>query len=172
MTSLLTVDPGIDRCGVALFLDGVLVRADHVGQPLCSKNAGGTPDVLDRAHSVAGHLHDWLEDHYKEHGVIDLLVVEWPQIYMPGKSKGGGKDILLVAAAAAAVATRVFAGERRSVRPDEWKGQAPKAVIQGRVVARLSDAERKVIAELPDSRLHNVIDAIGLGTYIIDRFFR
>lgn len=170
MTSLLAVDPGIDRCGVALFLDGVLVRADHVGQPLSSKDAGGTPDVLDRVVSIAGHLHGWLEDHYEEHGPLDLLIVEWPQIYTPGKSKAPGKDIVLLGAAAASVAVRIFAKERRSVRPDEWKGQAPKAVIQGRVVARLSDAERKTIAELPDSRLHNTIDAIGLGMWHLDRF--
>jgi hypothetical protein len=53
--------------------------------------------------------------------------------------------------------------------PVQWKGSVDKEVHNDRVLKRLTPAEREVIPKLPKSKLHNVIDAIGLGLWALGR---
>jgi hypothetical protein len=60
----------------------------------------------------------------------------------------------------------------RTVYPSQWKGQVPKKIHNGRVLAKLDQAELSLIPKLPETKLHNVIDAIGLGLFALGRIGR
>lgn len=103
--------------------------------------------------------------------VWSLFVIEWPQVYTYGKSKGDPNDLLAVAAVAGAALARTTAHEVRTPRPAQWKGQVPKPIHNARVLARLDAVEQAMLARagVPASLLNNVIDAIGLGLWALGR---
>jgi hypothetical protein len=106
---------------------------------------------------------------------VDELVVEWPQWYATGKTKGDPNDLAYLAGIATGLAVAFPGAAVRSPVPRTWIGGLPKATSGdpwasprgARVASRLSDAERALV---PDS--HDAIDAVGLGLWACGRFDR
>jgi hypothetical protein len=168
VSTLLAVDPGIDRCGLAAFVGDRLVWAGHEGMP-----QKASVDALNRVHATVAHVRAALTSAgFVLETSFDEVAIEWPQVYMPGKSKGDARNLLLLAAIDGALAYATSA-KLRAVRPDEWKGQLPDTVVQGRVSARLDLEEAKVLAaafeRVPEGRRHNVTDAVGIGLWTLRR---
>lgn len=182
---LAAVDPGLERCGLAIFEHGKLIDTALItANPKPPAMAG----EVERAQAVAtATIRRFVACSPSEGTVVGALVgarlvVEWPRIYMPGKSKGAGRDILVLACVDGALAA--LAASRGAVvtqvTPDTWKGQLLDKLMMGRVIGtgaaddRLSPPERLIAVSALDgiaaSLRHNVIDAIGIGLYALGRF--
>lgn len=162
------VDPGIRGCGVAIFSSSA-PRLDWAGYV---RNPMESGDNLDRSRSMARAV-VMEENELIRAGIVGCspiaLVVEWPRIYMPGKSKGNNADLLYLTCVAGALAA--WHGEQvRAVHPDAWKGQVPKTVMAGRIRMRLQPDEVARIRPCAASLEHNVLDAIGIGLWAVGRW--
>jgi len=143
MTTLISIDPG-KASGVAQFEDRVLKRV-------------------------------FLLDNLPVSFFADTLVIEIPQVYPVRAWKGDPNDLIEVARIAGywegliAACTRVL--DVVHVRPHDWKGNRPKEIDNAYTLSKLTDAERAVIdgAQIPKSKLHNAIDAVGIGLWYLNR---
>ncbi len=161
MKSVFAIDPG--KCtGWAWFRSGELLAAGVLD--------GGSTSALVFA---LGEL---------EVGVLDRpfdLVVEIPQVYPREKWKGDPNDLVQVAYMAGVVAGTVastMSFDREDVpvqlvKPHQWKGSRPKKVCHESIMQRLSVEERAVVEDLhlSASRRHNMLDAVGLGLWHLQR---
>jgi len=102
------------------------------------------------------------------------LVIEIPQVYRVGKSKGDPNDLIKVAVQAGQWIERakLYGASVYRHLPQEWKGQVPKNVHHERILAALSPAESARIPKLPKADAHNMLDAIGLGLFHLGRISR
>ena len=140
--TLVAIDPGKHASGIAVFRDRVLEAVYYTKDT----------DVL-----------SWLF-------APDVrVIVEVPQVYSYERSKGDPNDLVDLAFAAGRM-TRDFE-HVDVVRPKQWKGQLPKDVHHQRVMAKLVQPECDVIhrAQVAQSKLHNVLDAVGLGLWKLGR---
>lgn len=171
MTVLLAIDPGIaGRCGAACFVDG------RLNQALIIKPYVRTfQDDYARAAAMGRAVAEWVLTFGR---APDRLVIEWPRIYRAGKTKADPNDMLLLTAIGGAIAGALFRDlpnlEISNVAPNAWKGDLPETQTQARVIARLDEDERQVLAEAfertaPSAR-HNVSDAVGIGLDALKRF--
>lgn len=149
MKALLAIDPG-SCSGVALFYANVLVWAwggsvHEIGRPPMGWGFAGSD-----------------------------FVIEIPQIY-PGSQEEDPNDLVRTSITAGRWIERMCAlGAREpvEVRPREWKGQVPKTIHNARVRARMTVGEISLLPDLPKSKMHNVIDAVGLGLWRLGRMGR
>lgn len=135
------IDPG-NCTGVAYVLDGILVEAYATD-----------PD---------GRLTDtWCVPTMR-------AVVEFPRVYPGGRTRQAN-DLITLAITTGRWIERAYGlgCAVTRVEPRAWKGTAPKAVMGRRILASLSAPERKVIdaLRLPPSKLHNVVDSVGLALW-------
>ena len=140
--SLLACDPG-ENCGGAYFVDGVLVWS-------------GLLSFADATHIAIK---------------ADKMIVEIPQVY-PGPRAEDPNDLIGVAVIAGQWIRSVSAPDTRRVFPRQWKGGVDKKIHNGRVLAKLSATELECVPKMAASKLHNVIDAIGLGLFDLERMGR
>lgn len=140
--SLLACDPG-ENCGGACFIGGVLVWA-------------GLLSFADPTHIAIR---------------AERMIVEIPQVY-PGPRAEDPNDLIGVAIIAGQWIRSVSAPDTRRVFPRQWKGGVDKKIHNGRVLAKLSAAELQEVPKMAASKLHNVIDAIGLGLFDLGRIGR
>ena|SRR5690348_7437593 len=99
-------------------------------------------------------------------------VIERPQVYRAGKSKGDPNDLITLAIRVGRYVERL---ERCGVRtelvlPTTWKGQVPKRIHHDRVAALLTTAERDTIfrvAKRPGDSGYSedVWDAVALAKW-------
>lgn len=170
MKVLLAVDPGIDRCGVAVLHDERLHAVAYVG-----RSAGADEDPVQRVVQAAEHVRQWV---LALNRAPNLAVIEWPRIYTAGKSKGSGNDILPLAAVAGAIAVNLLHIDCRttSTPPYAWKGTVPKDVMTQRVIAKLYPDERSVLDSSMEKvslgRRHNAVDAVGIALHAVGRLSR
>lgn len=106
--------------------------------------------------------HDWSKA---------TAVCEVPQIY---RGSPVNKQSLLTLAFDAGFLTGLFNTCRRTlVHPRQWKGQTPKEADHDRTLKILDMYERRVLeedlAKYPKSKRHNLLDAVGLGLWHLDR---
>ncbi len=101
----------------------------------------------------------------------DILVIELPQVYQHGRSKGDPNDLIRVAFYAGAVAGALgyfgglLTGKLLTPTPGDWKGQVPKAIHHERIRRVLSTKELGLVSRVD----HNVMDAVGLGLWALGR---
>jgi len=95
------------------------------------------------------------------------VVCEIPQVYS-GDGVKKAKALIDLAVAAGRMTGQL---ETEYVRPANWKGQVPKDIHHARVRACLTEEERRTLSECdcPRGKLHNVLDAIGLGLKTLGR---
>jgi hypothetical protein len=157
---LVSIDPGLRHCGVAVFEYGKLIHATLVDNPIDGESDAPVWAGMTKA------VHDHLANNYYRPNV---LVLEKPQVYVGGRGKGNPNDLISLACIVGGLASVIYAPEKKAYLPRIWKGQVPKEIHNTRVLAKLTDAERVVMPDLPASKLHNVIDAVGLGLYEVER---
>lgn len=149
------IDPGLRGCGYALFGHGGLIVARYIPNP-DKVNRGPLAHVMMTSAVSA------------ETPYIGLpFCVEFPRIY-PGVRGTDQNDLLDVAGVASAISTLPCWDSVDHVFPSDWKGQAPKAIMNRRVFGKLSEGERKRIIDA-GSKNHNTLDAIGIGLYMLKR---
>lgn len=150
---LVSIDPGVRLCGVAVFEDGELASA------WLSKSSGWRT----MAYCVVSDLQKRYPLEVLEPG---RLVIEKPQIYTQNKLKGDPNDLIDLACVVGALGVLMIRQELTTYLPRQWKGQVPKHVMIERIKGKLSEDERKRI-ELPSAKSlqHNVWDAVGIGLH-------
>lgn len=155
---LLAIDPGVHSCGYAVDLDGVLT----VGHE-------STDYVLGLAERLRPR--------------DCFTIVELPQVYSAAKSKGDPEDLIQLARVVGRIEQATYVHGRepcRIVRPNEWKGSISKAMHNARIIKCAAESlptvylaqARHQIAQLPASRAHNAIDALGLWLFGSGRMSR
>lgn len=158
---LLTIDPGINGCGVASFIDERLAYATYVKNP-CPKDSPMPERVAKMVNAVVGCV---------IRGTLDSVVVEVPQIYTRTKSKGDPNDLIPLAGISYGLAAAFYAREgviAHQYLPREWKGNVDADLMIERIKGRLSPAELAVCTG-PTYLLHNVYDAVGIGLKYLGR---
>lgn len=145
---LLSVDPGVKACGMAVWQDGQLLSASMESDLCCF------PGFV-TLHSLC----------YK----VDWLAIEKPQVYRQSRLKGDPNDLIDVAIVVGQVMARV---DRPAdlYRPRDWKGTVDKNVMCRRIESRL-DVNERASVWLPKAKSlqHNVWDAIGIGLHHLKR---
>jgi hypothetical protein len=118
---LLSLDPGMNSPGVALFVGGQLSAAARVAVP------DGFADLPDGARWM--HVGHEIATWARARGEVRRVVFEKPQWYQRGKSKGDPNQLVGVAGVAANVTGMLVCDhpiEVLSPTPAEWIGQLPK----------------------------------------------
>ncbi len=162
MTRLLSLDPGIRGCGVALFTDGRLTACDYV------KNLVKKGNDLEAIRAMAEAVLMWALGA----PVPTMLVCEFPQVYTAAFSRGDNNDLLALAGVGSALAALYPSVPVTTVLPREWKGQAPKEVMHARIKSRLDGPETDVWVAAQyrgKSLFHNTADAVGIGLFHLGR---
>ena len=157
---MICIDPGLRGCGVAFFLEDKLRWAFYVHNPV--EHGRGYAAHRALASAVRGavaaipnayHLGAWLIEH--------------PVVY-PGMPKTDPNDLLDVVAVGAAVAA-LAPGAVITVIPSEWKGQVKKSTMLGRITGKLKPEELDAIQKANKSDMEDVVDAIGIGLWKLNR---
>lgn len=147
--SLVSIDPG-ECTGGAYFVDGVLIWA-------------GVLSLLDGSHTAM----------HADRLAIEVMYIRPPDLQ--GKPEIVAKrlnDLLSVNIHVGQWIRSVNAAHTRRLPPHAWKGGLSKERHQPRITEALSDAERALLPRLSDTKLHNVIDAIGIGLFDLGRMTR
>lgn len=160
---LLSIDPGVNGCGCALWEGAQLLRAGYVTNPAAD---GGKVDVLERARAMAASVAAWA----REPSTVGHVVIEVPQTYGGRAAKGDANDLIVVGLVVGALAADFPKAEIDSVYPREWKGNVPKDVTSARVLFELSEFEGGRV-ELPRAKSlrHNVYDGIAIGLWFLKK---
>ena len=164
-----------------MFRDKLLVRAGPVSVP----GKMSKLNIVERCREVVGLIYQWYWDNnpntdvlgkpWYEHQV-GQIVVEYPQIYAPGQSKGDPNDLPPMVGIDVGLACLFPRVPVQSYFPREWAGATTKAKSGDawlsprgqRVRQRLSASELAVLADVRVT--HDVIDAIGIGLHHVGRF--
>jgi hypothetical protein len=155
--TVLALDPGKLTCGVALFINesfraGAFLKADNTF-------------LLGEA------VEEWWQQQrtrFTLPALCDTLVCEGQQIY-PGMRTANPNDLLPLSYLCGAVQARVKAYQCLMPLPKTWKGSLRKESFTRRILSSLRKDELQILKELkcPESKLHNVVDAVGLGLWHI-----
>jgi hypothetical protein len=162
MKWLVSIDPGLPACGVAVYDEaGALMRA-----ALVRNVAESEADLPRRWQKMALSVTEWIG----KRPLATELVVEMPQIYKTAQQEGDQNDLVALAGVTSALCTLVFASTARIVYPRQWKGTLEKAAMVERIKGRLSPEEHSRV-HLPTaaSLQHNVWDGIGIGLHAFGR---
>jgi len=163
--TLLSVDPGVRGCGVALFSEQKLVNAAYVKNSVAE--SCGPKEALALAVAVA----TWS-------GPINALALEVPQTYKGRAKRGDANDLISLALVDGAIAGIFERVQIFSYFPSQWKGQVPKPkragedyIIEARVRKRLSPDELERVNWPNAWKLcMDVSDAIGIGLTALSRW--
>ena len=151
---LVSIDPGKHVSGYAIFFKCRLVECGM------AKEAEDLTRHWGRTSSVCCSL-----------GWPETVTMEMPQIYDRRRWKGDPNDLLPITAAGALLAGSLNPQIFKVVTPEEWKGQTPKEIQNDRDMGVLYPAELEVVeaAGITPSKIHNMIDAIGIGLWELKR---
>lgn len=161
--NLLSIDPGLVCCGWAIWRDSQLFRCG------LSRTKGKTLEFRIQVHAKTFHRMSLM---------AHVLVIEKPEIYQQRFLKGDPRDLANLAAVVGGIVAAFPSGDARMVYPKAWKGQIPKEVSERRTLSKLSEIEKQVLKKpqvfgapttAPSSLLHNMMDAVGLGLYFLQR---
>lgn len=99
-------------------------------------------------------------------------IIERPQVYRAGKSKGDPNDLITLAIRVGRYQERLEAAgvPVKLYLPTTWKGQIDKSIHHTRVEATLTEREREIVyavAKRPNTRGYddNVWDAVALAKW-------
>lgn len=156
---LLAIDPGVHRLAYALFEHEHLIHCGLL-------NLGDAP-----ASMVAAIVNLTRNLQAKSY------VIEVPQVYQAKRQATDANDLIdlaqVVGVCVAAAIGRDYTASIRQPRPHEWKSNVPKDIQNKRDLARLDLAEIEVykhgINGIRKSWQHNVIDAVGIGLWALNR---
>lgn len=157
---LLAADPGKHFTALAVWVVGntvrSFVRADLVG---VKDNPAEARRMM--AQAVARHTRGDVDAH---------LFCELPQSYALAQQKGSQNDLIEVAVSVGALVGATGEHAKVSlVTPAEWKGQLPKDVHHARIAKQITSTMRACVEAYPKHLQHNVLDAIALGLWALER---
>lgn len=185
MSYLLSLDPGLRKCGVALWRGGELVAARLlVSERAPSQVEDVAADVAAMAEAVCyfGAPHPG----GGQRGLLDLardglrLACEYPRTYGGRASRGDANDLVSVALVAGAIQGRLGCAST-FVLPEEWKGGIPKPdskaaylrdgyPVEERAKLKLTTTELIQVDLTRDWRKNmDVWDAVGIGLWALKR---
>jgi hypothetical protein len=156
----IAIDPSISEIGVAVFEGHEITRVKRIKGP---KTVGASEGK--RMQLLMGHMHHELWSYMTlgaRYGGWDL-VIEWPEVYVSGRSDPN--DLLLLAGVVGAIVGQFDWRGVYSYRPKDWKGQVPKEIHNDRVLQKLSQKIQTDLGRIPKTYRHNVIDACGLALH-------
>lgn len=140
MSSVLGIDPGLRRTGLAWRIDDK--------SPVVTYVEPTSRSIRDKAREIYDVLpFDWC---------FDMLIVEVPQVYREVKQKGDPNDLINLALLAGNLEALISAREVIEVRPGTWKGQIPKHTHHARLRGRTG-----FTGIVP----HDALDALGIMLY-------
>jgi len=115
----------------------------------------------------AGIIRDVGEVHL---GGATLVLIEKPLIYALD-SKGDPNNLITLAIRAGELGgwAKTQGIPVRYVYPRTWKGTVPKAIGNKRTLAKLSDREKERLPEMAKSNAHNMLDAVGIGLWWLEK---
>lgn len=101
---------------------------------------------------------------------LKKIMIERPHT---GRTRARARDILTLAIRAGEVGgvLRYLTGiEPEYIEPGKWKRQLPKKRCNDIVEAKLSPQEKSLLNKIkPLSAKHNVLDAVGIGLFLVGR---
>ena len=150
---ILAIDPGLRACGVAWFEKGILIKADLISVKKVESDAKA---FLAMANAVG-----------TSSPPITSLAIEYPQQY--ARSPTPRESIQKLVGVIGALAVTFPDSKTEYYLPRQWKGQVPKPVMHRRILGRLTESEQALIPEMAASKLHNVLDAVGIGLHHVGR---
>lgn len=160
---LVSIDPGVRSCGVALW--------GHDDQLISAGLAWSVYPLEEGANAwvamVIG-VERWI---YTVPSTLPVeIAIEFPRIYPAAHQKGDQNDLLELAAVVGGIVARLgLCGTRERVYPRDWKGTIDADDMITRVQQRITPAEYGRV-ELPAKSLqHNVWDAVGIGLHRLGR---
>ncbi len=158
---LLSIDPGLRACGCALFKDGRLTAAALVKNT--EKTLRGPVAHLEMAWAVRR----WVCMNISLTARVGTMKLEFPRVYPNHSNKRpeDPNDLLELAGVDGALATSIIVPDLSFVFPSDWKGQAPKKVMNDRVIKTLFPEELAILT----TRNHNVLDGVGIGLHHLGR---
>lgn len=125
-----------------------------------------------------GIFSDWQYPQVWHPSDVQYLVLEVPRIY-PHRSKGDPNDIVDLALTAGEIRGhyRELGCHVIETFPSMWKGTVPKEIHHARVLDKLADDEkrlldvekRKATKTNPHGYDHNMLDAVALGLWLLER---
>lgn len=146
------LDPGVRACGLSVWVDGRLIRAELVRVD----TTRWQPAIMAGAVVAAASI---------DAGLPEAWLVESPRSY-PGR-EDREENLEGLRKVIAALRRIARPGVVRTVAPSAWKGNVPKVVHATRIFGALGQAEARIV---PAD--HNVVDAVGLGLYGLGRVRR
>lgn len=103
-------------------------------------------------------------------GTPELVIIEAPRVYDRRRWKGDPNDLIDISIAGGILVGALRPEAIKIIRPQDWKGQTPKDIQAERTLAKLTEAERLQLEGVTTkSKLHNVIDAVGIGLWELKR---
>lgn len=158
---ILSVDPGLRCVGVALFKDGVLVRAAALRGP----TTGRGPAVWS---ALAQDVERWvgMQGNPTTPGT---LVVELMKVQVKGRADPA--DLLELAGVTGAIVGRLSSWSAEGFEPAAWKGQVPRDIYGARVEGHLRAEGLWSRVEVPSraTELNDAMHAAGLGRWYLAR---
>jgi hypothetical protein len=154
---LLSVDPGLNGCGLGLFREGLLEQGTYVEAHSRAQRSAGWL-------AMVGAVRDFIGAR-----PVATLVVELPQVYIQARQKGDPNDLIQLSAVVGGLCVAFERSNQKIYLPAEWKGQVPKEIVHARAVQRLSEDERGRISCRKKALLHNAMDAVSIGLKFLGR---
>lgn len=153
---LISIDPGFRYFGYSIFSENKIIYAD------LSKVESDQWEAWEGQPPLFTHLKDIVESQTWSQR---KAVIEFPQVYQETPNPN---DIVKLASACGAYTAilQSLGFEVIWVKPKEWKGTVPKDVMLKRILAKIEESEYPCIMKPKD---HNVIDAIGVGLWRLNR---
>lgn len=179
--NMVSIDPGLEGCGVAAWKSERLVCAEYVRTKLPPKSLHWMTG--DGQQFCDWELAAWSAADGYRHADVRELVLERPQVYAR-RLNTDPADLIALALLDGALAGFFRDQSNRpdfkvtTYLPSEHKGQIKKPkgardandyIIRNRALARLSDAEQLGIVQCAPGLMHNVWDAIWIGLHYLGR---
>jgi hypothetical protein len=163
---LLSCDPGLRAVGVALFRDGVLVRAAALRGPA----TGRGPAVWQH---YACLVDAWVGEHVPVSALAGPcnIVIELMKVQVKGK--GDPSDLIELSGVSGAIVGRMVADRWQAVgfEPSVYKGQVPRDIYGARIEGHLRAEGLWSCVEVPSraTELNDAMHAVGLGRWYLGR---
>lgn len=156
---IVSIDPGLNECGVAWWHEGELVDVALIQSPVKDKTEHIDKRITAMADAVASEM---------KSEEVTLIVVERME---PRKRLESAWSTLLDLAY---ISGRASAGVQTTfLRPSIWTGGRRKSVNHKRIWSRLSRYEEGVLhaglGKCPVDNHKELLDAVGIGLYFMER---
>jgi len=174
--AILSVDPGIQKSGWAIFVDNLLTACGVARFQISIKNDKLFKEDTKRLLAIRQITAKIAAAWEQVMGVMvqpNKMIIEQPEIYNHASRKGDPNDLMPLAILGGVLWERMAPNQIIFVKPKLWKGQVPKEVMTKRTHAELSQREQNIaidsFRDLPKDAYHDGYDAIGIGRWYIKK---